>query len=595
MSRVNSRHAKDIGTSCRNLWKSLPISLPLPVGEIEPVRGDFPSSTLTITPILREELYHDQAHSAPSRAQEHARTNAVSRINRICEWILRQPLLWGGLIATFYYAALSFGLINHWLFHQYTFGHAIEVIETTVFFIGAAALTMQLFGLWSQFGVFKHELLEPIPAGGQRVSDCDRLLDQLDRIPWRLQRSFLARRIAGAICFVRRTGSANELDPHLRHLEELESIEIQSSYSLVRMIIWAIPILGLLGTVIGITMAVGNLNPQTLEESISKVTDGLSVAFDHTATALSLTMLLMFMKMGVERVENQLLARTDARASAELLGRFEVTTVDHDPNVAVVRRMSEQVIEACEALAARQAEVWRTAIDETHQQWADVTVATGKIVKDSLSSSIRENLDLHARLLNDGVQKHADRLSTSASLHGDKLERSAQENVARLREGLERLADLLVEALHRHGEVLTASEKELAEENRRHLAQVENALSDSMVVAADRQEQLIGRSENLLKEMQVALVEAAGATVRQQEQLVKQGDVLLRVVDSTGQVRKLEEALNENLVALQRGYNFEEIVESLTAAIGLLNTRLRHVPAARGAAGGGPESTNQAA
>jgi hypothetical protein len=168
--------------------------------------------------------------------------------------------------------------------------------------------------------------------------------------------------------------------------------------------------------------------------------------------------------------------------------------------------------------------------------------------------------------------------------------------VARLREGLERLADLLVEALHRHGEVLTASEKELAEENRRHLAQVENALSDSMVVAADRQEQLIGRSESLLKEMQVALVEAASATVEQQEQLVKQGEVLLSVVDATGQIRKLEESLNENLVALQRGYNFEEIVESLTAAIGLLNTRLRHIPpVARSVAGGGPEPTNQAA
>jgi hypothetical protein len=304
----------------------------------------------------------------------------------------------------------------------------------------------------------------------------------------------------------------------------------------------------------------------------------------------------MFAKTGVERVQDRLLARTDERVAAELTGRFEVTTVDHDPNVAVVRRMSEQVIEACESLAARQAEVWRSSIDATHQQWADVTVATGTIVRDSLSSGIRDGLDLHAKLLNDGVQKHADRLSTSASLHADKLDRSAHDNVHRLREGLEKLADLLVEALHRHGEVLTASEKELAEENRRHLAQVENALSDSMVVAADRQEKLIGRSESLLKDMQIALVEAASATVQQQEQLVKQGDVLLRVVDATGQVRKLEESLNDNLVALQRGYNFEEIIESLTSAIGLLNTRVRYVPpATRSVTGGGNEPTNQAA
>ena len=129
------------------------------------------------------------------------------------------------------------------------------------------------------------------------------------------------------------------------------------------------------------------------------------------------------------------LTRVDKRVSDELVGRFQKSGVQKDPNVAVVRRMAEQVIEACETLAARQAEVWRTSIHETHQQWADVSLATGQIVKDSFSTSIRENLELHAKLLNDGVQKHADRLSTSAALHGDKLERSAQDSANRLREG----------------------------------------------------------------------------------------------------------------------------------------------------------------
>ena len=106
-----------------------------------------------------------------------------------------------------------------------------------------------------------------------------------------------------------------------------------AAYSMVRIIIWAIPILGLLGTVIGITIAVANLNPETLEESMTKVTHGLGVAFDHTATALSLTMLLMFAKAGVERVEDSLLARVDERVSHELVGRFQRTGDGDDPNV----------------------------------------------------------------------------------------------------------------------------------------------------------------------------------------------------------------------------------------------------------------------
>src|SRR6201999_1221002 len=117
--------------------------------------------------------------------------------------------------------------------------------------------------------------------------------------------------------------SADDLDDHLRHLEELEAVQANASYSMARIIIWAIPILGLLGTVMGITIAVANLNPQTLEESMTMVTHGLGVAFDHTATALSLTMLLMFIKSRVERLEDLLLARVDGRGSQELVGRFQ--------------------------------------------------------------------------------------------------------------------------------------------------------------------------------------------------------------------------------------------------------------------------------
>jgi biopolymer transport protein ExbB/TolQ len=418
--------------------------------------------------------------------------------------------------------------------------------------------------------------LPPIPAGGQAVGDCAYLIDQLHELPGELRRTYIARRLRDAIEFVRRKNSADALDQHLRHLEELESVQINSGYSMVRIIIWAIPILGLLGTVIGITIAVANLNPETLEQSMTKVTHGLGVAFDHTATALSLTMLLMFCKSGVERVEDHLLARVDARVSEELVGRFQESAGAADPIVAAVRRLSEQVVDAVEALAARQADIWKTSIDATHQQWADVSMAAGHIVKDSLSAAIKDNLEQHARILGQNALKHADRIEACSANHAQRLDRSAQETVGRLRDGLEKLAELLVEALQRHGEVMTKSEKELAEENRQHLGEVEAALGKAIVGAADRQEHLIRQSEKLLKEMQAVLVEAAGATVRQQEQLVRQGDVLLKVVDATGQIKKLEESLNDNLAAVHRAHNFEEMALNLSAAIQLLSARLGH-------------------
>ncbi len=463
----------------------------------------------------------------------------MTRFNKLLEWVLGLPVLWGGVIGLAFYASLNQGWISNPLLVRYMAGHPVEYVTGIAFFVALAALAMRFFNQTSQFSSIGGVTLSLAPVGGTSVAACNGLVAELDDLPGTLQNNYLARRLREALEMVRRKESADAIEQHLHHLAELDRDRVSSSYALVRIIVWAMPVLGFLGTVIGITVAIASLSPETMEKSMPAVIHGLGIAFDTTAQALALTMIVMFIKHGVERGDIRLLDLVDARASAELVGRFQFSGVDSDPNVASIRRMSEQVIGAVESLVSRQAELWRSSIDETHQQWADVSTSTGRIIQDSLSGALSQSLDEHARRLNEGTSQYADKLSHSSG-----------ETVSHLREGLEKLAELLVESLHRHGEVLTASERELAEENRRHLSEVEAALGESMVVAADRQERLIRESENLLKEMQIALVEAAEATVRQQEQLIRQGDVLLNVVDATGQVRGLEEALNKNLTAL---------------------------------------------
>jgi biopolymer transport protein ExbB/TolQ len=508
----------------------------------------------------------------------------------IVAWILRQPFIWGGAASVAFYELLYLRVIDSPLLVRYLAGHPVEYAEGSLFFVGFAALAIRYLTVTLQHRSLRRLSLDLLPVGGQLIADCDHLLGQLAELPRPLQQGYLANRLRDALEYVRRKNSADSLDQHLHHLEELDLAQMCAGYSIVRIAIWAIPILGFLGTVIGITMAIASLSPQALEQSLPEVTAGLGVAFDTTAEALGLSLILVFGKSWVERAENRLLSAVDARVSAELVGRFPNSGIDSDPNVAAIRRMSEQVLEGVESLASRQAEVWRATIDDTHRQWAEVSLAAGKIVKDSLSTALTGTLDHHAKtlsenlgrqtkMLGDEISRHAECLSTSASQHADKLDQSAQQTAARLRDGLGTLAELLVEALHQHGEVLTNSEQGLAEENRRHLAEVEAAVGEAMVVAADRQEQLIRQSESLLREMQAALVKTSGAAVRQQEQMVKQGDMLLQVVGATGQVKTLEDSLNQNLDALRRAHSFENVVLSLSAAIQSLNSRLGGLPA----------------
>lgn len=558
----------------------------------------------------------------------------MSRISSAADWLLKLPIIWGALACLTFYVLLA--ALKNQLLNQYfgvpggtDLGNLIKLAITAMFFIGCTAMVMRLAGLAGQLGVMHRRLIEPKQPGGQQAHDADALLAQLRDQPSYLQGTYMIRRLRQALEQVRRKESAESIEEDLRRLEASEYERMASGYGMTKIIVWAIPILGFLGTVIGITIAIGKLSPEALESSLDAVTAGLSVAFDTTAIALALSLVLTFLMSFVKGREETLLAEVDERAIEELVGRFQLYGGANDPNAAAVLKMCEQVVRAVETLSARQIDLWAEAVSETHSQWANVTTATTDTVKQALVTGLKDGLRDHATGLTvgiesqlqdlnrgltaqteefaAGVREQLDTLATTvaqqsatlgdgASQQVEQLSRCVAEQtellnqtvaqqtgqlsqgaeglLGNLRGGLERMAELLVEALNQHGESLTKAEHELASENRRHLTEVEAALGEAMVLAADRQEKLIGRSETLLTEMQNALVQAAGATVDHQEQLVRQGEVLLKVVESTGQLQQLEEALNRNLDTLGRAHNFEETLLSLSAAIQLLSVRV---------------------
>ena len=162
-------------------------------------------------------------------------------------------------------------------------------MTTAVFFVGMAALGIRGLGLLGQFGVFHRQLLDPIPAGGQSVEESAVLIERLEQLPSWLRGTYVVRRLHDALEYVHRRQSADAIESHLRTLEEADYSRMSSGYAMVRVVTGVVPILGFLGTVIGITMAIAQLSPDQLESSLNEVTAGLSVAFDTTALALGLS------------------------------------------------------------------------------------------------------------------------------------------------------------------------------------------------------------------------------------------------------------------------------------------------------------------
>lgn len=312
----------------------------------------------------------------------------MSKTNRMALAMVRSSLLWGGLASLGFYTlihTIHFGGEFLW---RYCASHPIVYAETILFFIGMAALVIRWFEVGAQAKLTSKPLLPAVGAAPEPSAAAARFLHQLKNLAAIKQESYLGQRLRAALTHIARTGTADGLDEELKYLAESESIRAQSGYALVMIIVWAIPILGFLGTVVGITDAIANLSPDALEESLPSVTAGLGVAFDTTALALALSMVLMFTKYQVNKDEERLLADVDQRASEELAMRFEQRGTQRDPQLLAIARMTESVVEACGKLVERQAEIWQASLGASQQQ-----------LQQSLTTALTQSLEAHAARL----------------------------------------------------------------------------------------------------------------------------------------------------------------------------------------------------
>lgn len=104
----------------------------------------------------------------------------------------------------------------------------------------------------------------------------------------------------------------------------------ESSYALARILVWAIPLLGFIGTVLGISTAVNGFSSflentaeiDQIKEGIGTVTSGLAVAFDTTLLALFLSVVVMIPLVLVEKLESRLLLGIDVYINDKVLPRL---------------------------------------------------------------------------------------------------------------------------------------------------------------------------------------------------------------------------------------------------------------------------------
>ena len=292
------------------------------------------------------------------------RSPHVSKLNALSALLLRSPLLSGGALAFAFFSLIHGGVIDDPNVVRYLAGHWVEYVEVTLFCVGLAALLLRAGDIVSQRRRVAMEPLGPVPAGGNDPADAVELLAQLPP-----GEGYLPCRLRDGLDIVIRTGTAEGLEDHLKYLGDVDAARASQGYGLVRFIVWAIPIMGFLGTVIGITVAIASLSPTELE-NISGVVAGLGTAFDTTATALALSMVLMFLQFVLDRYEQQLLVVVDDCVWRSLAGRFQ-TVGAGDGTALAVARLGDTVSRGVARLLESQEQAWqsleRTAVTAVRQ------------------------------------------------------------------------------------------------------------------------------------------------------------------------------------------------------------------------------------
>ncbi|MFO0970052.1 MAG: MotA/TolQ/ExbB proton channel family protein [Gemmataceae bacterium] len=366
--------------------------------------------------------------------------------------LLRRPVARGSFatLAAFV-VGVPLGLGALWLVHHGPFDpsivryveHPVECVEVILFCCALTALLLKLFSYLRERVVFRLALLPKAGERPQPASDAASLLNYLSmQRGWR--GSWLGRRIQAVLDFVHSRRSVNELDDQLRALSDNDLMAQEGGYTLLRFINWAIPILGFLGTVVGITQAIANVSPDSLNSNtgLSDVTSGLATAFDATALALALTMILMFGTLTLERMEQGLLENVDAYVEHHLAHRFERTgTAATAPLSDGVRTQLDGVVAGVEQLVQKQAQLWGKSLELAERRWAEagktqagqITAALGEALEFALRrhgerlADMEQKLQTRSQALLDGLTNAAKAIEETSKQHRDGLTQIAQQ------------------------------------------------------------------------------------------------------------------------------------------------------------------------
>jgi biopolymer transport protein ExbB/TolQ/predicted nucleic acid-binding Zn-ribbon protein len=305
------------------------------------------------------------------------------------------------------------------------FKHALVSFTNTLFFTWSMAI------LYLKLQKLNHQkkalLLDVLPweLGSEINRDnVSQFIDHLYRLPHRLRDSMMVNRIRKALELFEVKQNTGDVTNMLSSQSDIDGMRIGGSFSQLKAFLWAIPILGFIGTVIGLSHAISGMNfagmsdLKEITNTLGNVTGGLGTAFDATLLGLVFALGLNFPLNAMTKAEDDCLNDIDAFCNEVLLPRLNdggsiaggSTEGIMDTLVKAVANAQKEFLIDLNTLSAKIAEqaanLDRRATE--HQARVDREFATAlTIMREKMTESVTENVNKtseYIRALASGIQ-----------------------------------------------------------------------------------------------------------------------------------------------------------------------------------------------
>lgn len=148
----------------------------------------------------------------------------------------------------------------------------------------------------------------------------------------------LFNRIHVALSNLKNLGQVRDVGDILINQADQDEAALETSYGLLKGFIWSIPVLGFIGTVLGLSAAIGGFGEvlesandiEQIKSELMSVTSGLSMAFVTTLQALVAALFLQLVMTFLKKNEEEFLESTSEYCTKHIVNRLRTMPFEHE-------------------------------------------------------------------------------------------------------------------------------------------------------------------------------------------------------------------------------------------------------------------------